>query len=408
MSVKETKLYDVLGLQPNANKNQIRKAYKKLAIKYHPDRNPNSGEKFKEIRHAYEVLSDEDKKKLYDKHGEEGLKDGFQEGGQDMFSSIFGGGRRQTTQNEKRKPKGRDLVHTLNVSLDDLYRGKKTKIAVSRRVICNHCNGYGTGDGKKPPMCSDCNGRGIRIVVQRLGMGMIQQYQTRCQACGGTGKSLENIEKCSECNGQKTFPERKVLEVFIDKGTLNGDKITFAGEGEQSSETSPGDVVLTIKEKPHELFKRKGADLIMNYTLSLYEALIGYQILIHHLDKRDVLINAPSNDVVKPGDVRGISDLGMPVKGRPFQYGRLFILFEVEFPEPGFLNPDVQNLLKSALPNEPKKKNEKGTGDEESFTAEVMDINTHKTTIKKMQEVYQSDSDNEQGGRGGGVSCEQM
>ncbi|KAJ6226853.1 DNAj-like-2 [Anaeramoeba flamelloides] len=406
MSVKETKLYDTLGVKPGATSNQIRRAYKKLALKYHPDRNPNSGDKFKEIRHAYEILSNEEKRKMYDKHGEKGTEEGFQEGGQDIFSSFFGGGRTTNTR-ETRKQKGRDLVHTLNVSLDDLYRGKKTKIAVSRKVCCKQCNGYGTSDGKRPPVCNDCNGQGVKIVVQRLGMGMIQQYQTRCPTCGGTGKSLKNVEKCSECNGQKTFPERKVLEVFIDKGTLNGEKITFTGEGEQGPDTIPGDVVLTIKEKPHELFKRKGADLIMNYTLSLYEALCGYQILIHHLDKRDVIVNAPNDDVVKPGDVRGLRDLGMPVKGRPFQYGRLFILFEVEFPQKGFLNPDIQGLLKSALPIESKKNNEKGTGDEESFTAEVMDINTHKTTIKKMQEVYQSDSDNEQGG-GGGVRCEQM
>lgn len=223
--VKETKLYDVLGVTPESTPAEIKKAYRKLALKYHPDKNPDEPEKFKEISAAFEVLSDEKKKSIYDKYGEQGLREGS--GGEfhspfDIFDMFFGGGggRRR---GPGEKARGKDTVHQLKVSLEELYNGAVRQLAVQKNVICDGCNGIGGKEGSVQK-CDNCNGTGVDVKLRQIGPGMVQQIQQPCSECNRTGEKIKEKDKCKKCNGKKVIRERKVLECNIYPGMKDGQK----------------------------------------------------------------------------------------------------------------------------------------------------------------------------------------
>jgi len=274
--VKETKLYDILGVSPEASENDLKKAYRKLALQYHPDKNPDAGDKFKEITAAYEVLNDPKKREAYDQYGEKGLtENGGFAGAEDLFSALFGGGGGffgggGGGRGRERERRGKDVPHQLKVSLEDLYRGKTSKLALQKTVICAECDGVG---GKKGSVktCDPCNGKGVTIRLRQLGPGMVQQVQQVCSECGGEGETIKEKDRCKNCKGKKVEAQRKVLEVHVDKGMKDGQKITFSGEGDQTPGVIPGDVIIILEEKSHPIFKRKNQDLIMEQkNKSLY------------------------------------------------------------------------------------------------------------------------------------------
>jgi len=298
--VKETEFYERLGVTPDAKIDDIKKAYKKMAIKYHPDKNPNNPEaehKFKEVSEAYEVLSDDNKRQMYDKYGKEGLKEGgfgahsasdifeqfFGGGG---FSSFFGGGGGRGPRRTE------DIHHELGVTLDDLYKGKTTKLSVTRNVLCSTCTGTGTKSGASTGKCKTCEGRGIRLIIKQLGPGMIQQMQTVCGDCGGKGEVIKEEDKCKECKGKKVNKEKKILQVYVDKGMKHGQKIVFSGESDEAPGQEPGDIIFVLIEKKHEVFERNGNDLYMEATIPLVEALGGFAFTVKHLDDRTLLVKS--------------------------------------------------------------------------------------------------------------------
>ncbi|GCB67800.1 hypothetical protein scyTo_0010304 [Scyliorhinus torazame] len=326
--VKETAYYEILGVKPNAPSEEIKKAYRKLALKYHPDKNPDEGEKFKLISQAYEVLSDSKKRDLYDQGGEQAIKEGGVGGGgfsspMDIFDMFFGGGGRM--QREKR---GKDVVHQLAVSLEDLYNGATRKLALKKNVICDKCDGFG---GKKGAVekCPNCKGRGIEIHVQQIGPGMVQQIQTMCSECHGQGEQINPKDRCKNCNGRKIVKERKILEVYVDKGMQDGQKITFHGEGDQEPGLEPGDVIIVLDQKDHDLFRRHGNDLVMKMEILLVEALC---------------------DVIKLGSLKCVLNEGMPIYRDPFEKGLLIIQFSVKFPPYGWFQPENLAGLEDLLP----------------------------------------------------------
>jgi len=214
-------------------------------------------------------------------------------GGGGFFGGFGGGGRQQGPR------RGKDLVHRVNVTLEDLYKGKTTKLALTRHIICSKCNGKGGKEGAVKT-CSPCNGRGVRVMLRQMGP-MLQQIQQPCSDCDGTGEQIDPKLRCKVCNGKKVVSERKFLEVHIDKGMRGGQTITFAGESDQAPDVIPGDVVIVIEEKPHDRFTRDGDNLKIEVEIDLLTALAGGQIAIKHLDDRALLVDIVPGSPIKDG-----------------------------------------------------------------------------------------------------------
>ncbi|KAJ5106292.1 Mitochondrial protein import protein mas5 [Penicillium angulare] len=355
--VKDTKLYECLGVPPTATEAQLKSAYKKGALKFHPDKNadnPEAAEKFKELSHAYEILSDGEKRQVYDQFGEEGLEHGgggggmnaedlfsqFFGGGGGAFGGMFGGGMRDTG-----PKKARTIHHVHKVNLEDIYKGKVSKLALQKSVICAGCDGRGGKEGAVKE-CSGCNGSGMKTMMRQMGP-MIQRFQTVCPDCNGEGEIIRDKDRCKKCNGKKTIVERKVLHVHVDKGVRDGHKIEFRGEGDQMPGVLPGDVVFEIEQKPHARFQRKNDDLFYQAEIDLLTALAGGTIHIEHLDDRWMTVNIAPGEVIVPDAIKVIHGQGMP-SFRHHDHGNLYIKFDVKFPE----GDQLQNLelLEKVLP----------------------------------------------------------
>jgi len=356
---QHTKFYDLLGVPTTATVEEVRKAYKKLAIRLHPDKNPDNPEaleKFKEVSGAYEVLSDPEKREMYDKYGEEGLqgKGGFHDP-TSIFESFFGGGFSDIFGRGGRggPRRGDDLKYSLGVTLRDLYNGKTAKLKITKNVICDECLGMGSLKEGGTSQCNSCRGRGVKVLLRPLGPGMVQQIQTVCSECQGKGEVIDEKDRCQQCHGKKVIPETTVQEFAVERGMEWGETIVKRGEGDQQPKMTPGDLIIVLQQKPDKeeyfnQFKRHGSDLIYKHQLTLNEALTGFKILIKQLDGRTLSV-AKSGEVFKPKDVLMIEGEGMPVEGNPYQKGRLFIEFDVLFPTYKQLGKSV-NQLKSLLP----------------------------------------------------------
>jgi len=356
-------LYKILEVSPDASEAEIKKSYRKLAIKYHPDKNagdPAAVEKFKEISAAYDVLSDPEKKKIYDTYGEEGLKN---MGGAGDFNpasvfsrffgeDFFGGGGRQ-----KRGPrKADDMVYKLGATLRDLYNGKTKKLKISRNIICDECDGKGGTKEGAVQNCTPCKGSGKKVTLRQLGPGMIQQMQTVCPDCHGKGEIIDAKYRCKKCKGEKVVPDNEIVEVCIDKGMKSGQKITIYGKGEQAPGVQPGDLIIVVEEvrDPSEQFVRDGKDLHYRHELTLSEALTGYEFTITHMDGRVLVIRSQPGEIVKPGDIRVIENEGMPQYKSPFDKGRLYLKLDILFPTAAQLTPDVLKKIEALLPPKPR------------------------------------------------------
>ncbi|XP_005730066.1 dnaJ homolog subfamily A member 1 [Pundamilia nyererei] len=392
--VHETGYYDLLSVEPNASQDEIKKAYRKLALKYHPDKNPNEGEKFKHISQAYEVLSDPKKRDLYDQGGEQAIKEGGMGGGgspMDIFNMFFGGGGRM-----QRERKGKNVVHQLSVSLEEMYNGSTRKLGLQKNVICEKCEGYG---GKKGALekCTNCKGRGVQVRVQQVGPGMIQQIQSMCPDCQGQGEKFNSKDRCKNCNGQKVERKKKILEVHIDKGMKDGQKITFHGEGDQEPGLEPGDVIIVLDQKDHPVFQRRDNNLIMRMDIKLVEALCGFRNTIQTLDNRTLVISSQPGEVIKHNDVRCVMNEGMPLYKEPYERGQLIIQFQVEFPEKNWLPEHLMFQLERLLP--PR--------EDVMVTDDMEEVELSEADLKSQQkhysgEAYEEDDDNPRGG----VQCQ--
>eukprot|EP01134_Creolimax_fragrantissima_P002960 CFRG2960T1 len=401
--VKETAFYDTFGVSPDATASEIKKAYRKLALKYHPDKNsaPDAQEKFKEISYQFAVLEDEEKRRIYDQYGEKGLKEGGMgaEGfsPEDIISQMFpgfggffggaGGGR-------QRQRRGKDVVHELSITLEQFYNGTTKKLMMRKNVLCGGCDGKG---GKDARQCSACRGQGIRMHIQQIAPGMMQQFQGPCDECNGEGTIMKPKDRCKQCAGKKTISERKLFEVHVNPGMKDGERISFEGESDQEPGVPTGDVIVILREKEHEIFKRKGLHLTMVMNISLVEALCGFSKPVTQLDGRILHVTALPGMVIANEKLMTVKNEGMPQVRHPEVKGDLIIQFEVDFPKR--LDDRQRALVEKALGPLP-------APIMESDDTEVVFVEDFDPNRRGFEEEEDDDHMHRQGGQGG-VQCQQ-
>ena len=289
--------------------------------------------------------------------------------------------------------------------MEDLYKGKTTKLSLQKSVLCAECGGKGSKNPQAVQKCGGCKGQGIKITLRQIAPGMVQQMQQTCPECRGAGEVIREKDRCTKCTGTKTYSEKKVLEVYIDKGMRHGQRVVFAGEGDQAPDVIPGDIIVVLQQKEHQTFKRDGDDLFMEQELTLHEALCGYELRITHLDGRTLRVIGAPGQVVTPGDVKCVMGEGMPMHKRPYEKGRLIIRFTVQFPK--LLKEDAVKLLDKALPK-PKAKPAINEEDVEDVTLANYEQHTERGRHRGGGgEAYEEDEEDGHG-HPQGVSCAQQ
>jgi molecular chaperone DnaJ len=328
--------YETLGVSRSASADELKKAYRKLAMQHHPDRNPGNKaaeQKFKEINEAYDVLKDDQKRAAYDRFGHAafeqgggrgpgdfgGFSGGFADIFDEMFGEFMGGGRRSQTGPSR----GSDLRYNFEISLEDAFRGKQTTIRVQTLVACEHCKGSGAEAGSRPIACPTCYGRG-RIRAQQ-GFFTIERTCTTCQ---GAGRVIDN--PCKACGGQGRTRREKTLSVNIPAGVEDGTRIRLAGEGEAGVRGAPaGDLYIFTTITPHPIFQRDGANIYCRVPISITTAALGGAIEVPSVDGSRTRVTVPAG--TQSGHQFRLRGKGMTVLRSPAR-GDMFIEAVVETP----------------------------------------------------------------------------
>ncbi|MDB9825703.1 molecular chaperone DnaJ [Candidatus Pelagibacter sp.] len=353
--------YDVLGVNKNANPSELKSAYRKLAVKYHPDKNPGdkaAEDKFKEASEAYGILSDQEKKQNYDNFGHAAFENGGgRQGGfsggfggadfSDIFEDFFGdfGGERSRSRRSSSN-KGSDLRYDLSISLEEAYEGKKQDIKFSTTEKCNTCKGNGSKPGYTPDRCTVCGGNG----KVRSNQGFFTVQQT-CPQCAGSGEEITN--PCNECNGQGNKQASKKLSVTIPKGVDDGTRIRLAGKGEAGTRGgTSGDLYLFINVHSHDIFKRSDENLFFECPISIADAALGATIEIPTIDGGKAKIKIPDG-------TQNSKQFRLKGKGMPYMRGSgngdLYVQINTEVPVS--LNKEQKELLEKFRDIENEKSN---------------------------------------------------
>ena len=321
--------YEVLGISRSASQDEIKNAYRKLALKYHPDKNrgdKNAEERFKEGTEAYEVISDTQKRSIYDSYGKEGLNAEAGAGGAsygakaytdfsdifgdigDIFTDFFGGGGFGSSRGGARqRRRDADLRYNLEIDLEDVALGKEVKIQIPRQESCDTCGGSGAAPGSGSSDCDTCNGIG----QVRRSQGFFS-VTTTCPTCGGRGRVIR--VSCKSCRGQGRLEKQRTLHIKVPPGVESGSRLKVTGEGESSAGGIPGDLYVVIHIRPHSLFERQGNDLLVQVDVPLTSGLLGSEVEIPTVDGSRVKMKIPSG--TESGRVFRLKGRGLPYLGR--------------------------------------------------------------------------------------------
>jgi len=348
--------YDVLGVDKKASTDDIKRAYRWLAIKYHPDKNPDNKEaeaKFKECAEAYEVLSDSNKRQRYDQFGHDGLRgagvhdyshmnvgdigDIFGDMFGDVFGDIFGGRRSRRSSGRQGPSRGYDLETTVQLTLEEVAAGCEKTIEFTRQDTCSECSGSGVAKGKQPSKCTTCGGSGQ---VQRAGLGGFFQMVSTCPQCRGTGQIIK--DPCKKCKGKGQVPKKRKLSVKIPAGVHEGQGIRVSGEGEPGRMGGPrGDLYCYVRVKAHPFLMRDGSNLVVTIPLSFTQMALGGMIDVPTLEStRQLKIPAGSQH----GSIMRIRGQGLP-DIRSGHKGDLLVQLVVEIPKK--LSAEQEQLLRN-------------------------------------------------------------
>ena len=350
--------YEILGVSKSASADEIKKAYRKKAIQYHPDKNPGdkqSEENFKEAAEAYEVLSDDQKRQRYDQYGHAGVGGaaggGFGGGSMNMddifshFGDIFGGhfggfggfGGSQRGAGGQRVRKGSDLRVKVKLTLAEIATGVEKKIKVKKQVACSHCNGTGGANGSSTTTCTTCNGQGRVMRVQNTILGQMQTA-AECPTCGGDGKIIK--DKCTHCNGEGVVREDEVITINIPAGVMEGMQLSVSGKGNAARRGGVnGDLLVLVEEEPHPELIRDENDLIYNLLLTVPMATLGGSMEVPTVEGKVKVTIAPGT---QPGKVLRLRGKGLPNVNR-YGTGDLLVNIGVYIPEN--LNKDEKTAM---------------------------------------------------------------
>jgi len=363
----KTDYYELLGVARNCDDRALKSAFRKLAMQYHPDRNPGDAaaeRKFKEIGEAYEVLKDPQKRAAYDRFGHAafenggpgagggfgGFSGGFADIFEDIFGDMMGGGGRARRASAARR--GADLSYNMEISLEEAYHGKEAQIRVPSSIVCEACGGSGAKKGTKPQECPTCRGTG-RV---RAAQGFFT-VERSCPACHGTGQIIK--EPCPECHGRGRIDKERVLTVNIPAGVEDGTRIRLSGEGEAGLRGGPnGDLYIFLSVLPHEFFERDGADLYCHMPVSMIAAALGGEVEVSCLDGRKAQVKI-SEGTQNDTNFR-LKGKGMPYLRRPGSCGDLYIQIQVETPQK--LNARQKELLREFAANSGRETSPKSHG----------------------------------------------
>jgi len=317
--------YEILGVNRNATKEELRKAYRKLAMQYHPDRNPNNKEaeeKFKEAAEAYDVLNDDEKKARYDRFGHEGIKGGYSPGftdvndifshfsdifgGSSIFDDFFGGSQRTRTRRRSAGTPGSDLRITLKLTLEEIAAGAAKKVKVKKQIKCDQCGGSGAEAGTSTKTCPVCQGSGEVKSVSRSVFGQFVNITT-CNNCNGEGVVVD--VPCKKCMGEGRINDESTIKINVPPGVHEGSYMTLRGEGNAGKKNGPaGDIIVVFQELPHEYFMRDGDDIIYNLYISFPDAALGVEVEVPTLNGKALLKIDPGTS---PGKLLKMRDKGI-------------------------------------------------------------------------------------------------
>lgn len=370
--------YEVLGIDKNASDDEIKKAFRKKALKYHPDRNSGdkeAEEKFKEVNEAYQVLSDPKKREQYDRFGTtdfnagagggysgfggfdfSDFSEGFGGGGfGDIFDTIFGGGGGFSSQSRPNGPqRGSDIRYDLNLTFNEAIFGVEKEISITKNEQCEECHGTGAKKGTSPITCDKCGGTGQIKVQRNTPLGSFVSVKP-CDKCGGTGKIIK--EHCDKCSGKGTVRKKKIIKINIPAGVDNGNILPLRGQGEAGKNGGPyGDLYVTISVKPDPRFKREGSDIYIDTHISFGQAALGAEIVVPTVDG-NVKYKVPAG--TQPGTVFRLKGKGVPKINSKLR-GNQYVKVIVDVPKS--LNSNQKKALINFMEASGEKHKEKKKG----------------------------------------------